>query len=265
MTILLLGLVATSSHWAEADVRILVQPPVALLPHLGHLADPLRAPLIDYYKLEPETWIIIGSAGSRLRRLPVVPAAGLPGRRGTDDVAVPRSEWTDSQKRFGTSSSLLSGIALGAVVQHWTILLEKFGSILNVIVLGNSSIRSDCPRDFRGGPLLRFVGLAGSFFAGIYTIFDEPFFRCSSPALPRRYRRSDRPDGQGQSTNRSHTVPRRLFPPLPDGGGPGRRPPPSFVRKFATVGFAILLFAVAGEVVRSNRGIEESIPGANRP
>jgi hypothetical protein len=95
--------------------------------------------LIGYYRLEPETWIMIGSAwlafsvGSF-----IVPLSGK--------SAGPRAEGAAEGRTGGrhidpgdlrNAILILSAVALAAVIQHWMILIDKFGGILNVIVLGN--------------------------------------------------------------------------------------------------------------------------------
>ncbi len=222
---------------------------------------------IDYYRLEPETWIYIGlgwvsfTAGSLL-----LPAAGYaPGGAVTDDPPSRSGVDRYDQKRLRNAILVLSGIALAAVVQHWMILLEKFGSIFNVIVLGNIVYSLRLSEGMPVGvPYFDSFGLAGSFFAGLYISSRKRFSLLG--LLPFLVVIAEAVGLMGRVKVLIAVILflSGYFLHSRMAAVPGAAAPRSFVRKFATVGIAILLFAVAGEIVRSNRGIPESIPGSNQ-
>lgn len=64
----------------------------------------------------------------------------------------------------------LTLVAFLAVLQHWSVLLNKFGSITSVLVSGNLIYRMRTSEQLPGMvPYLDSFGLAASFFAGVYS------------------------------------------------------------------------------------------------
>jgi oligosaccharide repeat unit polymerase len=221
--------------------------------------------LIDYYRLEPETWIMIGSAwlafisGSIL-----LPLSGYsPGRSPDIPSLVNRRDLL--QRDLLVAIIALSTVALAAVIQHWMILLAKFGSILNVLILGNVVYSLRLSDNLAVGiPYLDSLGLTAALLGGVYTAIRRKFsFVAVMPLLVVIA------EGIGLMGRMKILIAVILFltgyfMALLRDSTEKRSAATSFYRKWAVIGLAVVLFGLAGELVRSKRGIEESIPGAGR-
>jgi len=123
---------------------------------------------VRYYSLAPETWLIIiaswlsfviGSATYMVVRGQGIPQSGdRTGKIGPSERAVYVTIW------------ILVGIALAVALQHWSVVLKKFGSLEFVLLFGNVVYSTRVHEGLPGMiPFLDSLGLTASLLAGIYT------------------------------------------------------------------------------------------------
>lgn len=217
--------------------------------------------LIDYYPLESSTWIMIGSAWLAFLAGAFLPPLG--GGRPPADNAVLAAEPDTRSLRWAVL--LLSGVALVAVVQHWMILVARFGGILDVIVLGNIVYSLRITEGFEAGiPYLDSLALAASLFAGVLTAIRRRFSLLA--ALPLLVVIAEAIGMMGRMKIIIAVVLflTGYFVVSWRRASESRANAQSILRKWAVVAFAVVLFALAGELVRSKRGVEDAIPGATQ-
>lgn len=128
--------------------------------------------LMNYIPITAEAWLIFGYAwiaftvGS-VSLLLVRNALGLP------EISAPNYTPLASRREkrvLAFTIFFLTFVALLAVLQHWSVLLAKFGSVTNVLVSGNLIYRMRTSEQLPGMvPYLDSFGLAAAFFAGVYS------------------------------------------------------------------------------------------------
>jgi oligosaccharide repeat unit polymerase len=133
-----------------------------------------EARYILYYPLEPETWLLIGSAWSALYLGALLVfsarfATSLHPLRGR--TPVPDDVLLGEQRILSRFLWVFGLVGLLAALQHWSVLIAKFGSIRNVIIMANivySYLRgsNESPGMV---PYLNAFSLAGTLLAGALT------------------------------------------------------------------------------------------------
>lgn len=221
---------------------------------------------IDYYRLEDETWmyIVLAWVSFTVGAL-IVPLAGYPTRRaGERPAGDPPVDPGYDDRRVRNAVIAMSAVAGAAVVQHWMILIERFGSVFNVVVLGNLVYSLRVQEGFKFGvPYLDSLALAASFFAGLLISIRQRFSVIS--VLPFLIVVAEAVGMMGRMKIlmsvilffAGYFLNSRTAPTARLAGAT------SIVRRWTTVGVAVLLFVASVELVRSSRGSIESIPGAS--
>lgn len=221
---------------------------------------------IDYYRLEDETWmyIVLAWVSFTVGAL-IVPLAGYPTRRaGERPAGDPPVDPGYDDRRVRNAVIAMSAVAGAAVVQHWMILIERFGSVFNVVVLGNLVYSLRVQEGFKFGvPYLDSLALAASFFAGLLISIRQRFSLIS--VLPFLIVVAEAVGMMGRMKIlmsvilffAGYFLNSRTAPTARLAGAT------SIVRRWTTVGVAVLLFVASVELVRSSRGSIESIPGAS--
>ncbi len=130
--------------------------------------------LMNYHPITVEAWLIFGYAWIAF----AIGSVALPLVRkaiGVNMEAAPQvfisPQASQTEKRVLTVAIFfLTLVAFLAVLQHWSVLLNKFGSITSVLVSGNLIYRMRTSEQLPGMvPYLDSFGLAASFFAGVYS------------------------------------------------------------------------------------------------
>jgi len=129
--------------------------------------------LINYYPLEPETWIVIIGAWLAFvfGSLMVVLARFALGSPLAAPLTGLSMETTGLEQRsMRTILWVLNVVSLFAALQHWYIVVKKFGSVENVVVFGNLVYSLRVAGEFPGMlPYFDSLALSASFLAGVYT------------------------------------------------------------------------------------------------
>lgn len=128
--------------------------------------------LIDYYPLSSEVWMVIGYAWIAF----VVGSATLvlarnvvEGSHGTD-ISSPTSSFRLEPRIIIIFIVIFSGIALLAVLRRWSILIDRFGSIIGVLLSGDVIYRLRVRGELAGTiPYLPSFALAAVYLAGLYS------------------------------------------------------------------------------------------------
>lgn len=225
--------------------------------------------LLRYYDLEPETWVIIADAwlSFALGCITLVAASYAIGKNGRRDVpSVLQADGIDKECRTIESALwLLNVISFLVVLQHWYIVLEKFGSIQNVIVFGNILYSYRVSEGLPGTiPYLDALALTGSLLAGVYTALTKKFrvVAMLPPAITVL--------SEIASMGRAKILIAALL--FFTGYFHGKRRfhtsnaivERSRIRRALPILAATLLLVVGAEFVRSNRGAVESLPAATQ-
>lgn len=128
--------------------------------------------LIDYRPLTVEIWMIVGYAwlafcvGSITLVLARIAAGALP-----DSTAPikPVRELALENRLLMFSIMVLSTVALAAVLQHWSVLINRFGGISGVLLNGNRIYHMRNANQIPGLiPYVDAFSLTAAFLAGIY-------------------------------------------------------------------------------------------------
>ncbi len=141
-----------------------------------------EARLIRYYDLEPETWLIIlGSWCAYTLGAVSVAAARYAGGKPTALVPLrsARTNFSDLSHDLKLMERLLwvlNVIALLVVLQHWGVAVKKFGSVFNVILLGNIVYSERVSEGLPGTlPYLDAFAMTGTILGGVYTGLSRKF------------------------------------------------------------------------------------------
>lgn len=126
--------------------------------------------LINYYRLEPETWtvIIAGGLSFFLGSVTHMIASGVFQR---DHSMFKGYELSGKSVRLlGFGIFVLSTLALISALQLWSMLIGKYGSISKVLLFGNLIYQSRVYDGSEGAlPYVDSFSLAASLFSGLYT------------------------------------------------------------------------------------------------
>lgn len=130
--------------------------------------------MIQYYPLEPETWILIvsGWLAFLLGSLTFVTARlALRSPNQVIREMPPTLAQLDHERELVRKSLwLISCVALAVAIQHWSIVLKKFGSIEAVLLWGNLLYSFRVQEGLPGSiPYLASLALTGVMLAGVYT------------------------------------------------------------------------------------------------
>ncbi len=138
--------------------------------------------LIRYYDLEPETWLVIYGAwcAYTLGAVSVVAARFAAGK---PTELVPRqspqtvlSIGDHELKLLEWLLWILNVIAILVVLQHWGVAVRKYGSISNVILLGNLVYSERVSEGLPGTvPYLDAFAMVGAILGGVYTGLSKRF------------------------------------------------------------------------------------------
>jgi oligosaccharide repeat unit polymerase len=130
--------------------------------------------MIGYHVLAPETWMIIISAflSFLFGCLAVQTGRSVLGKQWQGEPSQPeRKSDLDQEHRLIRRTLLItSAISFVVAIQHWTVVLQKFGSIEAVILWGNLLYNSRIHEGLPGAiPYFASLALTGTMFAGAYT------------------------------------------------------------------------------------------------
>ncbi len=136
--------------------------------------------LLPYVDLIPLAWFfIISSFVSFLFGiLTVISARQL---QSTNEIISEKINlelpiFSDSGKTIKYAILLLGLISIFSGLQHWAVLISKFGSIPAVLINANTIYRLNVNREIEGFiPYLPIVGYVAIFFAGIYAAYKGKF------------------------------------------------------------------------------------------
>ena len=128
--------------------------------------------LLNYNPIIAEVWLLIlyawiaFAAGSAI---PLLARAAVGASEAPAPSLLPAPSTQQEQRWLLFSIVILSGIALFAVLKHWLVLMEKFGSFSSVLLSGYQVYRSRIENQVPGViPYLDSFALAALFFAGLY-------------------------------------------------------------------------------------------------
>jgi oligosaccharide repeat unit polymerase len=126
--------------------------------------------LIEYYPLTPETWVVILAGwGSFVLGAVAVVAARFAAGQENATVEAPRPATEDEVRILRNVLWLLSIVSAVVVVQHWVMLLRKFGSIGQVLIWGNLVYSHRVQKGIEGGiPYVDSLAIAACLFGGLY-------------------------------------------------------------------------------------------------
>lgn len=135
-----------------------------------------EARLINYYPLQPETWLVI-LAGSLAFLLGAVTPASTRWASGSDGPSPQPVLQTDSLvlnrdgERFLLVSLWIANIiSFCAAMQHWYIVIKTFGSVTNALVMGNLLYSYRVSEGLPGSiPYLHSLAMTGAVLGGMYT------------------------------------------------------------------------------------------------
>jgi oligosaccharide repeat unit polymerase len=229
----------------------------------------LQLDLIAYYPLSAEAWILIiaawcafflGSVTVPAARFARLPGEPWEGKRTGEEITGLRG---DEQRLLRTILWVLSGVSLLVVLQHWYIVVQKFGSIANVLVWGNIVYSFRVEEGIPGAiPYFDSLALTGTLLAGVYTaksgrirfIAVLPFLVVMLNEVANMGRAKLVMAAilwlSGYAFTRQHTI-RRV-----KGAQRGR------IRRVLVIIVALALLIGGAEFVRSTRGATETFRGA---
>ncbi len=133
--------------------------------------------LFSYYPLQPETWIVIIAGTFSFLLGALMPGMAL--YAGSGDMPRPRrsTEAPSSfvmkrrQKILRIALYIANVISFGGALQQWFIVIRKFGSVFNVLALGNLLYSYRVAEGALPGtiPYVSSLALTGAVLAGLYT------------------------------------------------------------------------------------------------
>ncbi len=130
--------------------------------------------LMNYHPITAEAWLIFGYAWIAFSigsiALPLVRRAIAFDIEDQPETYILPQASPREKRVLMLTIFVLTFIAILAVLQHWSVLLNKFGSIPNVLISGNLIYRMRTSEQLPGMvPYLDSFGLAAAFFAGVYS------------------------------------------------------------------------------------------------
>ena len=136
--------------------------------------------LLPYPDIIPLAWfyIVLAFLAFLFGVLTVVSARNLyPGRHTKiENKDLPLKILSDDGKTLKYSIIFFSIISLYAGIQHWMVLIDKFGSILGVFINANKVYRLTSKGEIEGiVPYISTLGYVSIFLAGIYTAYKGKF------------------------------------------------------------------------------------------
>jgi oligosaccharide repeat unit polymerase len=222
---------------------------------------------IHYYDLNVETWIVIidGFLAFLFGVVTIVFARLAIGPKHIDrNRIVPARDPGDGIAFLRAALWILNVVSFLAVLQHWYILLQTFGSAKNVILMGN------LVRSFRASgqltgelPYFDALALAGTFFAGLYTSKVKKLsFIATAPILIVVF---EAISGMGRATLLIAII---LFLSgyFLSSSRSRREAKSSFGKKLRislVLAFGLAILLGSAELIRSSRGVIEHINGAS--
>jgi len=229
----------------------------------------LQLDLIEYYPLSAEAWILIiaawcafflGSVTLAAARFARSPGEPWDGGKTSNDIT---GREGDELRLLRWILWVLSAVSLLVVLQHWYIVVEKFGSIANVLLWGNIVYSFRVEEGIPGAiPYLDSLALTGTLLAGVYTakagrirfVAVVPFLIVMLNEVANMGRAKLVMAAvlflSGYALTRQCSVPRVKASPR------GR------IRRLLIVVLALALLIGGAEFVRSTRGATESFRGA---
>lgn len=224
--------------------------------------------LIDYRPLTAETWLIVGyawiafAAGAVTVILARKAVAAWPDASPTPELP---PDITREKKLLALFIIVLSIIGLFAVLQHWSVLLNRFGGVSGVLTSGYKIYRMRNANQIPGlVPYLDAFSLTATFLAGVYsartgrigllTLFPLLSVVLEDIGLVGRAKMLNAGIlfSSGYFLTKLKAIPRKNW-----------RPAKKF-RRFLVLSSVALLFLVAAEFVRASRGAFESFYGTSR-
>ena len=128
--------------------------------------------LIDYTPIAAEVWMLIGYAWAAfgVGAAILILAKAAIGERPSVEVVAYSTRTTLVEKRLLTAFILLlSLIAIVTVIQHWMVLINRFGSILGVLINGSRIYHLTVAGKITGKlPYFDSLALTGICLAGVY-------------------------------------------------------------------------------------------------
>lgn len=225
--------------------------------------------LINYYPLETETWVLIIDAWMTflLGACTIVvchamfsantedrlPAAGRYLRvSGREEGYLLRALW------------VLNAIALGAAVQHWYIVVTKFGSVAKVLLLGNLLYSFRVSEGLPGTvPYLSSFALIGALLAGVYTAVVGRIRLVALLPMVAVILIEVAAMGRAKLIMAAILFSAGFFFFRRRKEFPGESFKKHRLKRILSLALAIVLLALGGEFVRSTRGANENVPYAS--
>jgi|SRR5579862_4658116 len=221
--------------------------------------------MIHYYPLEPETWLVIfdGWAAFVLGAVTIYIAKKAMRGETHEQVNIAR----DPEQELHLLEKvlwILCAISSVAVIQHWLVLLHKFGSITNVITYGGLVYMLRVEGEITGEvPYFDSLALSATMFAGCYTALKGRISILGiAPILITVFQSVS---GMGRGELLLAAI---LFL---TGYLLGKRATDSSSKRHTgkikiafSLGVALAILVGAAELVRANRAINEDISGASR-